>query len=222
MTSQALDHGRRHPDLLRPRHEGQHRQDRRLRARGRRAGRAGHPAVRAVPGHLFLRRPGAERGSRRPIPWREHPCVARAATLAAEARRRHPDLVLREGRAALLTTAWRWSTPTAKSSASIARATFPTGRAIRRSTTSGPATPASRSGTTRFGRIGVGICWDQWYPECARAMVLHGRRGAVLPDRHRLRAARRDARHARAMAARHAGPCGLQRRADRCRQPHWP
>ena len=27
---------------------------------------------------------------------------------------------------------------------------------------------------TRFGRIGVGICWDQWYPECARAMMLLG------------------------------------------------
>lgn len=26
-----------------------------------------------------------------------------------------------------------------------------------------------------FGtRIGVGICWDQWYPECARAMALMG------------------------------------------------
>ncbi|MBS0489873.1 MAG: N-carbamoylputrescine amidase, partial [Proteobacteria bacterium] len=27
---------------------------------------------------------------------------------------------------------------------------------------------------TRFGRLGVGICWDQWYPECARAMALMG------------------------------------------------
>lgn len=27
---------------------------------------------------------------------------------------------------------------------------------------------------TRFGRIGVGICWDQWYPEAARAMMLMG------------------------------------------------
>jgi len=27
---------------------------------------------------------------------------------------------------------------------------------------------------TRFARIGVGICWDQWYPECARAMALQG------------------------------------------------
>ncbi len=28
--------------------------------------------------------------------------------------------------------------------------------------------------STRFGRIGVGICWDQWFPETARAMALLG------------------------------------------------
>jgi N-carbamoylputrescine amidase len=27
---------------------------------------------------------------------------------------------------------------------------------------------------TQFGTLGVGICWDQWFPECARAMVLMG------------------------------------------------
>ncbi len=27
---------------------------------------------------------------------------------------------------------------------------------------------------TKHGNIGAGICWDQWYPECARAMVLAG------------------------------------------------
>jgi len=27
---------------------------------------------------------------------------------------------------------------------------------------------------TRYARIGVGICWDQWFPEAARAMVLDG------------------------------------------------
>ena len=27
---------------------------------------------------------------------------------------------------------------------------------------------------TKYATIGAGICWDQWYPECARAMVLAG------------------------------------------------
>ena len=27
---------------------------------------------------------------------------------------------------------------------------------------------------TQFGRVGVGVCWDQWYPEAARAMTLLG------------------------------------------------
>jgi N-carbamoylputrescine amidase len=27
---------------------------------------------------------------------------------------------------------------------------------------------------TKYGRVGVGICWDQWYPETARAMMLMG------------------------------------------------
>jgi N-carbamoylputrescine amidase len=28
--------------------------------------------------------------------------------------------------------------------------------------------------STRFGHVGVGICWDQWYPEAARLMALQG------------------------------------------------
>lgn len=27
---------------------------------------------------------------------------------------------------------------------------------------------------SRYGRIGVGICWDQWFPECARSLALIG------------------------------------------------
>ncbi|MBV4367653.1 N-carbamoylputrescine amidase [Erwinia phyllosphaerae] len=27
---------------------------------------------------------------------------------------------------------------------------------------------------TRYGKVGVGICWDQWFPETARALALQG------------------------------------------------
>jgi len=27
---------------------------------------------------------------------------------------------------------------------------------------------------TRYGRVGIGICWDQWFPETARALALMG------------------------------------------------
>ena len=37
-----------------------------------------------------------------------------------------------------------------------------------------PGNTGFKAWTTRFGRIGVGICWDQWFPECARAMMLEG------------------------------------------------
>jgi N-carbamoylputrescine amidase len=35
--------------------------------------------------------------------------------------------------------------------------------------------------TTRFARIGVGICWDQWFPESARAMALLGAEILLYP-----------------------------------------
>ena len=34
---------------------------------------------------------------------------------------------------------------------------------------------------TKFATIGVGICWDQWYPECARAMALMGAEALFYP-----------------------------------------
>lgn len=37
-----------------------------------------------------------------------------------------------------------------------------------------PGNTGFRVWETRHGRLGVGICWDQWFPEAARAMVLDG------------------------------------------------
>ena len=35
--------------------------------------------------------------------------------------------------------------------------------------------------STRFGTLGIGICWDQWFPECARAMALLGAEVLMYP-----------------------------------------
>jgi N-carbamoylputrescine amidase len=34
---------------------------------------------------------------------------------------------------------------------------------------------------TRYGRLGVGVCWDQWFPEAARAMALMGAEVLLYP-----------------------------------------
>jgi N-carbamoylputrescine amidase len=44
-----------------------------------------------------------------------------------------------------------------------------------------PGDTGYRVWETAFGRIGVGICWDQWFPECARAMALMGAEMLLYP-----------------------------------------
>lgn len=44
-----------------------------------------------------------------------------------------------------------------------------------------PGDTGFRVWSTRFGRLGVGICWDQWFPEAARAMVLMGAEVLLYP-----------------------------------------
>ena len=44
-----------------------------------------------------------------------------------------------------------------------------------------PGDTGFKTWKTRYGVIGVGICWDQWYPEAARAMVLDGAEVLLYP-----------------------------------------
>lgn len=44
-----------------------------------------------------------------------------------------------------------------------------------------PGDTGFRVWETRFARIGVGICWDQWFPEAARAMMLQGAEVLLYP-----------------------------------------
>jgi N-carbamoylputrescine amidase len=44
-----------------------------------------------------------------------------------------------------------------------------------------PGDTGFRVWDTAHGRIGVGICWDQWFPECARSMALMGAEILLYP-----------------------------------------
>ncbi|CAN5672357.1 N-carbamoylputrescine amidase [soil metagenome] len=44
-----------------------------------------------------------------------------------------------------------------------------------------PGDTGFRAWPTQVGTIGVGICWDQWFPECARAMTLRGAEVLLYP-----------------------------------------
>lgn len=44
-----------------------------------------------------------------------------------------------------------------------------------------PGDTGFRVYATRYATLGVGICWDQWYPECARAMALLGAELLLYP-----------------------------------------
>jgi N-carbamoylputrescine amidase len=37
-----------------------------------------------------------------------------------------------------------------------------------------PGNTGFKAWPTKFGMLGVGVCWDQWFPEAARAMMLQG------------------------------------------------
>lgn len=44
-----------------------------------------------------------------------------------------------------------------------------------------PGDTGFRVWNTKFGKIGVGICWDQWFPEAARCMALMGAELLLYP-----------------------------------------
>ena len=78
------------------------------------------------------------------------------------------------------------------------------------------AFPVVELGDARFG---FPTCWDQWFPELARAYSLARRRGPRLPDRDRLRARPPGLRHRAAVGAGHHRQRDRQRHVHGRRQP---
>lgn len=44
-----------------------------------------------------------------------------------------------------------------------------------------PGDTGFRTFKTTFGTLGVGVCWDQWFPETARALALNGAEALLFP-----------------------------------------
>jgi N-carbamoylputrescine amidase len=113
-------------------------------------------------------------------PWREHPCVTALAPLAGELgvvlpisifEREGPhyfnSLVMADADGALLGV--------------YRKSHVPDGPGYQEKYYFRPGDTGFRVWDTRFGRIGVGICWDQWFPEAARAMTLMGAEALLYP-----------------------------------------
>lgn len=61
------------------------------------------------------------------------------------------------------------------------KAHIPNGPGYQEKTYFSPGDTGFRVWDTRFARIGVGICWDQWFPEAARVMALQGAELLLYP-----------------------------------------
>jgi N-carbamoylputrescine amidase len=113
-------------------------------------------------------------------PWREHPAVTALAPLAGELGIVLPISIFeREG------PHYFNSLVMADADGSLMgvyrKSHIPDGPGYQEKYYFRPGDTGFRVWPTRFGRLGVGICWDQWFPEAARAMTLMGAEALLYP-----------------------------------------
>jgi N-carbamoylputrescine amidase len=61
------------------------------------------------------------------------------------------------------------------------KAHIPNGPGYQEKTYFSPGDTGFKVWSTRYGRLGVGICWDQWFPETARILALLGAELLLFP-----------------------------------------
>ena len=113
-------------------------------------------------------------------PWREHPCVTALAPLAGELGVVLPISIFeREG------PHYFNSVVMADADGGLLgvyrKSHIPDGPGYMEKYYFRPGDTGFKVWPTRHGRLGVGICWDQWYPEAARAMTLMGAEVLLYP-----------------------------------------
>jgi N-carbamoylputrescine amidase len=113
-------------------------------------------------------------------PWRTHPCVVALSAVAAELGVAIPVSIFeREGPHYFNSLVMLG--PDGRPLGLYRKSHIPDGPGYQEKYYFRPGDTGFRVWATRHGRIGVGICWDQWFPEAARAMTLLGAEALLYP-----------------------------------------
>ena len=113
-------------------------------------------------------------------PWREHPCVVGLAPLAAELGVVIPVSIFERDGPHYYNSLVMIDADGSPLGV-YRKSHIPDGPGYQEKYYFRPGDTGFKVWSTRFGRIGVGICWDQWYPETARAMTLMGAEVLLYP-----------------------------------------
>jgi len=106
-------------------------------------------------------------------PWREHPCVLALAPVAAELGVAIPVSIYERDGPHYFNSLVMLDADGSPLGV-YRKSHIPDGPGYQEKYYFRPGDTGFKVWDTRFGRIGTGICWDQWYPEAARAMTLMG------------------------------------------------
>ena len=113
-------------------------------------------------------------------PWREHPCVTALAPLAQELGVVLPISIFEREGPHYFNSLVMVDADGAPMGV-YRKSHIPDGPGYMEKYYFRPGDTGFKVWETRFGKLGVGICWDQWYPECARAMTLMGAEVLLYP-----------------------------------------
>ena len=113
-------------------------------------------------------------------PWREHPCVTAMSEVAAELGVAIPVSIFERDGPHYYNSLVMLDADGSPLGV-YRKSHIPDGPGYQEKYYFRPGDTGFKVWTTRFGRIGTGICWDQWYPEAARAMTLMGAEVLLYP-----------------------------------------
>lgn len=113
-------------------------------------------------------------------PWREHPCVVQLAPVAKDLGVALPVSIFERDGPQYYNSLVMLDAD-GEAMGVYRKSHIPDGPGYQEKYYFRPGDTGFRVWDTRFGRVGVGICWDQWYPETARAMMLMGAEVLMYP-----------------------------------------